>query len=77
MLSIQGSVRLLLPRTWKQGLIAQRGVWHAGYEHAKEAQEIAKAIEKLLTDEKNTVPDRLEKLQQEYEKLTGEKYDGN
>ena len=66
----------MTPTTWERILVAQRGVWHAGYENAKEADDIAKEIDKLLLEKKNIDNERLKKLQEEYERLTGEKYDG-
>jgi DNA anti-recombination protein RmuC len=49
-------------------------VWHAGFENSKEAREIAQEIERLLA-QKEDIDERLKKLQQEYEKVTGEPYD--
>lgn len=71
MLSIQRAARL---SSWKALLVTRRCVWHAGFENSKEAIEIAAEIDKLLEQMKG-LSERLERLQQEYENVTGEPYD--
>ena len=56
--------------------MARRDVWHAGFENSKEAKDIALEIERLLAL-KTDIDERLQKLQQEYEKITGEPYDAS
>lgn len=54
---------------------SRRHVWHAGFENAKEAQELAAQIDKLLTQPRAGPEERLRLLQQEYELITGERYE--
>lgn len=69
------SLRHLLPR--------RRQVWHAGYEQAKEAQQLATRMDQLLllqTQHKQLQQEehqqkQWETLQHEYWQLTGEQYE--
>jgi len=75
MFSLQRNTRVN-PCRWKRVTVAlQRGVWHAGYEDEKRARVLAAEIDRLLLEPKNADHQRLKELQQEYEKVTGEKYD--
>ena len=58
----------------------RRMVWHAGFEHSREASAIAQQIHKLTTaaipqSEDQTTRQIVAKLKKEYEKLTGEPFD--
>jgi hypothetical protein len=62
-------------------LSTRRSVWHAGYENAKEAEQIAQRLRKLLKDtpsEKKatkSTEDEVQALRVQYEKITGESFD--
>ena len=72
-----------LTRRWlvvqPRPLIQQRAsVWHAGFEHEKEAQDLKKQIQRLQTNGNNTTKEDTTLVQQliiDYEEVTGEKYD--
>ncbi len=59
---------------------SRRCVWHAGFENAKEAQQLALQIEKLLMEAAQgaataSTEEPLRALQQQYERITGERYE--
>jgi hypothetical protein len=53
---------------------AIRGVWHAGYEHAREAELLAERLQSLWA-ERQRLDHEIKCYQRDYESVTGEVYE--